>query len=148
MYRLVPGTVLYRDNLSMPVRTAFVAGARDLSFDAYGYGMVFIANDLFTIGLGWLLFGGLPFDVVSPISFPFCSVFFSLSQLIKFQPVFSPVEYYRSSSWFRGLWFLCILQNQGEVAFHQLNLVNTKPLMAPIQMDSRRSNEIHITAAR
>ncbi|KAH9653303.1 UDP-N-acetylglucosamine transporter UGNT1 [Citrus sinensis] len=71
---------------------AFLAGAWDLSFDAYGYAVVFIANictaaylafisrigsvsfsnflashflakDLLTIGLGWLLFGGLPFDL-------------------------------------------------------------------------------------
>lgn len=106
-----------------------------------------LLQDLFTVGLGWLLFGGLPFDVVSSISFPFCNAFL-LSQLIKFQAVSSPVEYYRPSSWFRGLRFLRILQDQGEVAFHQLNLVNAKPLMAPIQMDSQRSNEIHITAAR
>ncbi|KAI5557481.1 hypothetical protein POPTR_018G127400v4 [Populus trichocarpa] len=107
---------------------AFVAGARDLSFDAYGYAVVFVANictavylasiarigkssglnsfglmwcngiicgpillfwtsirgdleamrnfpflfspgfqDLFTIGFGWILFGGLPFDLMNVV---------------------------------------------------------------------------------
>nr|KAJ0192822.1 hypothetical protein LSAT_V11C800413450 [Lactuca sativa] len=92
---------------------AFVAGARDLSFDSYAYAIVFSANictaiylasiariglictpilllwtwacgdlqltanfsylsspgfqDLFTIGLGWLLFGGLPFDLLNVV---------------------------------------------------------------------------------
>ncbi|XP_010047976.2 UDP-N-acetylglucosamine transporter UGNT1 isoform X2 [Eucalyptus grandis] len=107
---------------------AFIAGARDLSFDSYGYTIVFMSNictavylasiarigkssglnsfglmwcngiicgpilllwtsisgdlertlkfpnlfspgfqDLFTIGLGWLMFGGLPFDLLNVV---------------------------------------------------------------------------------
>ncbi|XP_022729977.1 nucleotide-sugar uncharacterized transporter 3-like isoform X2 [Durio zibethinus] len=115
-------------SVGLIVLGAFVAGARDLSFDFYGYSVVFLANittaiylatiarigkssglnsfglmwcngiicgpvlllwtflhgdlsrtmnfphlfapgfmDLFTIGLGWILFGGLPFDLLNVI---------------------------------------------------------------------------------
>ncbi|RZC62014.1 hypothetical protein C5167_023756 [Papaver somniferum] len=79
-------------SVALIVLGAFIAGARDLSFDSYGYAVVLLSNvttaiylatiarigrvlstllskfvlsllwDLFTIGLGWILFGGLPFD--------------------------------------------------------------------------------------
>ncbi|XP_030464875.1 UDP-N-acetylglucosamine transporter UGNT1-like isoform X2 [Syzygium oleosum] len=110
------------------ILSAFIAGARDLSFDSYGYTVVFMSNictavylasiarigkssglnsfglmwcngiicgpilliwtsisgdlettmkfpnlfspgfqDLFTIGLGWLMFGGLPFDLLNVV---------------------------------------------------------------------------------
>ncbi|XP_039139882.1 UDP-N-acetylglucosamine transporter UGNT1-like isoform X3 [Dioscorea cayenensis subsp. rotundata] len=46
-------------------------------------------KDLFTVGLGWILFGGLPFDLVYAIC--------------------SPVECNRTGSWFSWLWFICLL---------------------------------------
>ncbi|CAL9161392.1 unnamed protein product [Musa hybrid cultivar] len=214
-------------SVALIVLGAFVAGARDLSFDAYGYGMVFIANmttaiylatinrvgrkssGLNSFGLMWcngivcgpilLFWTYIRGDLELTMNFPYLhslgfqadffvihlccddiflhiGIFLELLHFLEHNlelctdtdnvwqsegsiyrwtrlvvvrgTSFRCVEYYRPSSWFRGLRFLRILQDQGEVAFHQLNLVNAKPLIAPIQMDSQRSNEIHITAAR
>lgn len=43
-YLILNGMTKLFISVALIVLGAFVAGARDLSFDAYGYGMVFIAN--------------------------------------------------------------------------------------------------------
>lgn len=71
-------------------------------------------QDLFTISLGWFIFGGLPFDLVSSLFlFLWLAVIYCL--LIVVDGYLLSVECPWTASGICWLWSLCLLQTHGKV---------------------------------
>ncbi|CAN6919620.1 unnamed protein product [Brassica oleracea] len=78
-------------------------------------------TDLFTVGLGWMIFGGLPFrpGIILHLSIyidpKIANLQFATSQYCNFGSL-TQMTVNWTASWFLRLWFICILQDHWEVA--------------------------------